>query len=158
MYEGDWIDGNKCGQGKQIDEYGIKYWGEWKDNKREGFGKLKLEDGDYYEGNFQKGIKTGSGKEVFKNGDRYEGNYLANKFHGKGNFTLIQENISGRMVRSTKGSSFTGFVQGKENGDQAKQLVRLINMRESTKMTKRMDMDNTVGQMDQNMKDFSKMI
>jgi hypothetical protein len=62
------------------------------------------------------------------------------------------------MVRFTKGSSFTEFVQGKENGDQAKQLVKLINMRDSTKMTKRTVMENTVGQMDQNMKDFSKTI
>jgi len=27
MYEGNWVDGNKNGEGKQIDEYGIKYWG-----------------------------------------------------------------------------------------------------------------------------------
>lgn len=30
MYEGNWVDGNKSGEGKQIDQYGIKYWGEWK--------------------------------------------------------------------------------------------------------------------------------
>lgn len=25
IYEGNWVDGNKNGQGKQLDEYGIKY-------------------------------------------------------------------------------------------------------------------------------------
>lgn len=42
IYEGNWVDGNKCGEGRQIDEYGIKYWGEWKDNKRDGFGRMKI--------------------------------------------------------------------------------------------------------------------
>lgn len=30
VYEGNWIDGNKTGVGKQVDQYGVKYWGEWK--------------------------------------------------------------------------------------------------------------------------------
>lgn len=43
-------------------------------------------------------------------------------------------------------------------GSQAKLLNSLMNIKDNTKMTKRMDSANINGRMDPNMKDFSKMI
>ena len=42
IYIGQFIDGVKHGEGKQINEDNVFYEGEWKDGKKDGFGKLIL--------------------------------------------------------------------------------------------------------------------
>lgn len=50
------------------------------------------------------------------------------------------------------------FDLGKASGNQIKQQLSLTHTKANMKVTRRMDMENTNGQMDHNMKDFSKMI
>ena len=112
IYEGLWVDGNKHGKGKQIDEYGILYDGEWRDGKKHGFGDIKLPEGDKFQGYFMKGMKNGEGRETFRNGDKYEGNYLNSKFHGEGK---VNEYIGAYYWGN--GSIYVGeFVEGMRCG------------------------------------------
>ena len=63
-YEGDFVDGEKCGFGKFI---------------ATNFGK--------YEGEFKANFKNGKGKEEFPNGDVYDGEFKDNRREGKGTYT-----------------------------------------------------------------------
>ena len=107
IYEGDYLNCEKCGCGRYYFKDGLKFVGHFKHDKREGhgclynedgslrydglwahdekfgFGKLYLETGRY-EGHLEEGIMTGYGTYYFEDGYRYEGNWLENKMHGAG--------------------------------------------------------------------------
>ena len=109
-YNGQWIDGKRCGIGNLIlSSYNEdSYSGEWLDDEFHGVGKYVFGGSDaYYDGEWQKGIQHGSGKYVCKeyeyvgdwteglmtgqgiitytsNQDVYEGDFLENKRHGTG--------------------------------------------------------------------------
>jgi len=57
-----------------------------------------------------------------------------------------------------KDNSIMEFDLGKVNGNQIKQQLTLTHTKVNMKVIRRMDMENTNGQMDHNMRDFSKMI
>jgi hypothetical protein len=62
IYDGQWIDGVKNGQGIYYDSTTkVAYKGEWKDGKKNGFGLLKFSDKEYYKGTFIKSVKDGYG-------------------------------------------------------------------------------------------------
>ena len=50
LYQGEWMNGVRDGQGKQEWLDGSRYEGEWRDGKANGHGKLYHADGDIYEG------------------------------------------------------------------------------------------------------------
>lgn len=67
-YEGDFVDGLRHGQGRQVyggrplDGFGgDTYEGEWFEDKRQGRGTLTLGNGDIYEGLWQNDLKHGEG-------------------------------------------------------------------------------------------------
>ena len=66
-YEGDWIKGNREGQGKYTFRDGSSYEGGWMNGLREGRGKYTFQDGNTYEGHWIKGIPKGVGKYVDSN-------------------------------------------------------------------------------------------
>mmetsp|Transcript_18799 Transcript_18799/g.34086 ORF Transcript_18799/g.34086 Transcript_18799/m.34086 type:complete len:528 (+) Transcript_18799:62-1645(+) len=96
LYEGNWYDSKKNGQGKMVYSNGRVYEGGWVDNKKQGFGRYTLKNGDYFEGWWADDKKCGFGKyydvkegficgtwmdefidsygrEIFSNGDSFEG-------------------------------------------------------------------------------------
>ncbi len=50
VYDGEWMNAMREGQGTQFWADGSKYIGEWKDNKANGKGILYHADSDIYEG------------------------------------------------------------------------------------------------------------
>jgi hypothetical protein len=82
-YEGDFLEGNKCGKGRMTFPNKSEYDGEWKDNVPWGAGVMKGEDG-WYDGEFVSGMREGKGKCEYECGDVYEGQWSNNLPHGVG--------------------------------------------------------------------------
>ena len=55
MYDGEWKEDKKDGQGTYTWKNGDKYEGEWKDDKKHGEGVLLYINGSKLEGEFRKG-------------------------------------------------------------------------------------------------------
>lgn len=51
------------------------YEGEFKNGLKNGQGKYKYATGDTYEGTFLNDLKHGQGKMEFQNGDKYQGGW-----------------------------------------------------------------------------------
>ena len=61
VYNGDWQEGKRHGQGTQKWPDGSKYEGEWQDDKANGYGKLMHADGDVYKGEWKNDKANGKG-------------------------------------------------------------------------------------------------
>ena len=62
----------------------IIYEGDWINNKREGNGKYIFENGEYYIGQFKNGLFHGKGIYYYSNGKiKKKGNWINNEFVGK---------------------------------------------------------------------------
>ena len=85
-YEGNFMNGQRHGKGKQVIKNDYTYEGQWRNNRRNGKGKLTLKNGDTYEGGFLNDAFDGNGTFVFKNQGVYEGQWKDNMMHGNGNF------------------------------------------------------------------------
>jgi len=102
-YEGDLIDGKRCGKGVLTSKYGVKvYEGEWRDDKYHGVG-IEYNDRDpedektssyrnqtragavSYEGEFKDGKRNGIGNAYYSNTGElwYSGEFKDNRPHGK---------------------------------------------------------------------------
>jgi len=86
LYEGEWKNGKKHGQGTFWYKNGNMYVGDFDNGLRHGSGKYIYKNGDVYEGEFTKDKYNGYGVYSWKNGNRYEGEYKNGKKHGKGIF------------------------------------------------------------------------
>ena len=114
IYEGDFIDGEKTGNGKIIFEdktvyeggvekgdlngkgkmiwtNGYEYEGDFEFNKLCGNGILKSPNGEIYEGEFKNNLFNGYGKYTFKNGNTYEGQFLYGVKKGKGVYKCLNK-------------------------------------------------------------------
>ena len=62
------------------------YEGEWKDDKKHGQGKVTYSDGAVYEGEWKDGERHGQGKVTYSGGKGkvYEGEWKHDKKHGQG--------------------------------------------------------------------------
>ena len=60
VYEGEWQDGKRHGQGKETYPDGFFYEGEWKDDKRHGYGTEKLSCGTSAEARWRHGVRQQS--------------------------------------------------------------------------------------------------
>lgn len=66
-------------------KHGSLYQGQWKDHKKHGQGRLIYANGDCYQGEFKADKKDGQGKYTFANGlEEYEGGWANDQEHGKG--------------------------------------------------------------------------
>lgn len=105
-YNGEMLNGKRCGYGVCKYENGSIYMGEWKDNKYHGKGKLIYSEGDgrdYLEGIFAEHKANGHCVFKFKNGDNYEGNMTDGKITGRFIYTQSDGYIyEGDMVASEK--------------------------------------------------------
>ena len=68
VFEGQWENGHRIGQGKMSWPNGDVYEGQWEDNKRNGHGKMVYANGDMYEGQWREAKRHGQGKMVFADG------------------------------------------------------------------------------------------
>ena len=83
VYEGEWKDDNRNGLGTMTWPNGVVYEGEWKDNKMNGQGKMTLADGSSLEGEWKDNKMNGQGKMIAY-GDVYEGEWKDGKKNGQG--------------------------------------------------------------------------
>lgn len=94
VYEGDYVNDKKEGQGVFRWASGNLYEGEFKDDERHGKGTMVWTDGSKYEGDWFRGIQHGYGVISFPDGTQKEGYFDNNVFIGKmkenaGNFTPL---------------------------------------------------------------------
>jgi len=83
MYEGDWKDDQRDGNGILYWKKG-KYEGDFKNDIREGKGIIYCDNGDRYEGELKNNKFEGNGIFYYNDGDRYEGDWKNGKKEGKG--------------------------------------------------------------------------
>lgn len=97
IYEGDFLNGHRSGQGKYTFKDGHVYEGGWLKGKMDGEGHYKFADGSSYKGGMAKGRFHGRGRYVFANGDVYEGDFVHDRFQGNGRL----EHKSGYSLEGT---------------------------------------------------------
>ena len=93
VYEGQFKDGKRTGQGTYTWLSGSVYEGQWKDNEQHGLGTKSWANGDVYEGQFKDGKKTGQGTWASSHGDVYEGQWKDDIKHGQGTYTWPSGNV-----------------------------------------------------------------
>ncbi len=129
-YEGERNSFNRFhGKGKFTSGRGEVYDGQWVDGSREGQGVETTPEGDRYEGNWSNNQENGKGKKTWANGDVYDGQWVAGKMQGDGTFTSARgERYSGGFANNLKqgkgvmttpaGEKFEGtWKAGKRNGE-----------------------------------------
>lgn len=93
MYDGDFKQGIKEGQGTQEYRDGSIYVGAWKNNQKHGYGKMKYGNGDLYKGYFVNDRMDGKGVFSTKQlGKIYDGEWKNNVYHGHGEYYDEQSN------------------------------------------------------------------
>lgn len=86
VYEGEFVNGERSGQGKYTWDNGNIFEGEYKNDKRNGKGVIIWKVGDKYEGDFVDSFRTGKGKYTWASGNYYEGGFVKNKNEGFGTY------------------------------------------------------------------------
>ena len=107
VYEGYFIQGKKNGLGKLTNKKTkVVYEGEWVNDIKEGNGKEIYSDGSVYIGNFTNNKKNSQGKLYLANGSVYEGEFLNDKINGEG----VLRYCDNRVCYGTwKDNVLTGF-------------------------------------------------
>ena len=93
VYEGQWKDNERNGQGIMRFADGEVYVGTWKDGKMHGYGTYTFENGDVYEGQWKGGKKDGYGTYTFEDGDVYEGQWKEGEIDGQGTMRLADGRV-----------------------------------------------------------------
>lgn len=85
IYEGEWKDNKRHGNGKLVFPNGASYEGEWKDDEIEGYGTVLWQDGGKYVGYFEDSQRHGKGTSYNADGIKmYEGDHKYGKEDGYG--------------------------------------------------------------------------
>jgi len=104
IYDGEWVDNKKEGQGTLIAAHGSKYIGEFWKGKFDGKGTFTFYD-SIYVGEFSRGKFEGKGSYITADGTIREGTWKNNRLNGQGN--LLWAN----------GDKYVGeFKGGEKNG------------------------------------------
>jgi len=94
VYEGDWVNKQRTGQGvlifptRNVPGASVKYTGEFKEGAFSGFGTLLQTSGVSYVGSWNNGLRNGRGKVVFADGGTYEGDFVNDRRTGRGVLTF----------------------------------------------------------------------
>ena len=96
MYEGDWREGQKSGNGKYFYDEGGMYDGDYQEDNRHGNSTYYYPDGGMYEGKFSdSNMKMhGNGTHLRPDGAMYQGELREGKKHSTGIFTFGQDGCS----------------------------------------------------------------
>lgn len=84
IYEGDFVNGIREGQGTYTFQTGVVYVGQFANNLFNGKGTMKFADGKSYEGDYVNGKIEGQGILTEKTGDYYSGTWKNEKRNGYG--------------------------------------------------------------------------
>ena len=68
----------------------VNYTGDWVDGEREGNGSTSFKDGAVYEGEYKEGLENGVGIIRYPNGNRLDAEFVAGKIQGHGVFRYIK--------------------------------------------------------------------
>ena len=109
VYEGNFVNGARNGEGWLHFADGSYYFGDWADNLMHGCGTRRFPNGNTYRGSYKRGKRDGKeGHFEFVNGNVYEGEFEDDMFHGQGIFTY------------KNGVTYQGgFCKGKRQGNGA---------------------------------------
>jgi len=83
-YDGQFKDGEICGQGTITFTDGSRYKGAFSNGEINGRGTMTFSDGSEYVGEFKDGVLSGQGTIIFPDGSAYRGEFKNNEYHGKG--------------------------------------------------------------------------
>lgn len=99
VYEGEWKNGIRSGEGRMIFANGDIYEGEWASDAPNGSGSCTWAEGDIrtYIGEFKNGFLNGQGKAVYANGNIYEGQWRNSLRSGIGTFTFVSGDYKGNV-------------------------------------------------------------
>lgn len=84
VFEGEYLNGKRCGKGRYTWANGSFYEGEWLNNCQHGQGQYSYSNGASYVGEFKNDMRWGKGKFVYSNGRRYEGEFKMGEEWGEG--------------------------------------------------------------------------
>jgi MORN repeat len=114
VYEGQWHEGLKHGQGTRTWSSGEKYEGGWKENKRQGYGIQTYVDGSTYEGGWNDDQECGYGKKTKTTGEVYSGGFCDGKEHG---YAVREHNDGRKYEGGIKDGQAYGFGRGTFKND-----------------------------------------
>ena len=129
VYDGEWQDGKRHGNGTMTFSDGAHYEGEWRDGEKHGHGRFQYADGGVYVGQFQSGKRSGQGTMAYDDGDHYEGAWRDGKIHGHGRYQFANGKVyvgqlqSGRVwgqgtMTYADGAHYDGeFRDGRKHGN-----------------------------------------
>ncbi|CAD8110535.1 unnamed protein product [Paramecium primaurelia] len=153
IYEIDDEDGYFYGVYEQKD--GSLYRGGWHQGQKFGYGCLIYQDGSIFQGLWRKDKANGKGRMIYTDGDWYEGDWVDDLSY----ITVIFQNMAMENMYIVTEPSI------KENG---KMIYRMVmdkntllmdlNIMDSLKMEKRMDLAILFGLMDKVMKEILNLI
>ena len=86
-YEGNWVDGQKSGQGTEYYKNGAVYVGEFADGKRHGTGVYTFpaeSQFEKYDGEWEDDRPNGAGTKTLKNGEKFTGTFVNWSLTGSG--------------------------------------------------------------------------
>ncbi|KAL9185693.1 hypothetical protein ACHAXT_003470 [Thalassiosira profunda] len=86
IYDGDWENGERHGEGTMKYASGGVFKGEWLNDKCHGQGRRKWANGNVYEGGWKSGVRHGTGTCKYADGDIYVGGWKDGSVHGNGTF------------------------------------------------------------------------
>lgn len=110
-YEGEWVNGKRCGRGKATQYDGTVYDGDWKNGKRNGFGRCDYaRSRDIYDGKWVGDVRCGRGVCTFANGNRYDGEWKDDQCHGTGRYTFADGSFYDGEWRSNRFHGDGAFV------------------------------------------------
>ncbi|MDM8562056.1 hypothetical protein QUF54_01745 [Candidatus Marithioploca araucensis] len=93
VYEGEYLNGKRTGQGMYSWTNGDRYAGEFMAGKRHGMGIFFWRNGDRYAGEYVNDLRHGKGLYKWANGDRYQGDFFKSKRHGRGTLSWADGEI-----------------------------------------------------------------
>ncbi len=104
-YVGEFLNGERHGQGSYTWPGGDRYVGEFRNQKFHGQGTFTFANGDRYAGEFKDDQFHGKGSFTSAKGDKYVGEFVNQKFNGKGTLTAANGD---KYVGEFKDDKFSG--------------------------------------------------
>lgn len=104
VYEGEYLNGARHGEGTYTFGSGARYVGEYRENLKHGQGTFYYVDGSVYEGEWENDAREGAGVYTYPNGDTYDGQWRQGLKWGKGVYTYADSGsrYEGQWVRGAR--------------------------------------------------------
>jgi len=132
----------------------VNYTGDWVNGQREGNGSTSFKDGAVYQGGYKKGLEDGHGFIRYENGNTLDAEFVAGKIQGHGVFRyangdqregFFKDNILDGQVIFTRRDGFTVIEQW-EDGKQVQEedVVPLSSFDQKSKVEKALPSRNEI--------------